>query len=1352
MDDFTTSCDSLPDPAALLSEAGACFGPDVPLLQARLRRLRKQVRASAPQARVEDPASWPLPLREQLRQVVGKLRQSRAFARWREENLPKPEYPEGLPVSQKRGEIAELIRAHQVVILAGETGSGKTTQLPKICLELGRGVRGLIGCTQPRRVAAVSVAERVAAELSTPLGAAVGYQVRFDGKRAKETYVMFMTDGILLSQTRGDPDLLEYDTLIIDEAHERSLNIDFILGYLQRLLPRRPDLKVIISSATLEVDRFSAYFSGAPVMRIEGRTYPVDIQYHPLPEEDAELPVWVGHTLEKLYHEHGEGDALVFLTGEQEIRETVLHLQKRNLRGVEVLPLYSRLSPAEQRLVFHPGTARRIVVTTNVAETSVTVPRVRYVIDSGLARIKRYNARTQMESLQAEVISQASANQRAGRCGRVGPGICARLYSEEDFASRPDYTDPEIKRSSLAGVILQMELLRLGRVEEFPFIEPPAPALIRSGYDELDELGAFQTREDGTRQLTRDGKRIASLPVEPRYGRMLLAAAERGVLREAAVIVAALGVQDPRLRPAEKKEAADRAHGKFRDKLSDFKTWLHLWRELERREEEEGSNNRFARWCRENFLSYMRIREWRSAVRQLQDIIRSTQFMRGAEADTPAAPSAASAATAPAPYRGKKLKLGKGESLEDIELHKALLCGLLSRCGKYHEDDREYRGARDTRFVIWPGSGLSGGRPAWLMSAEIVETSRAFARCCAVIDPVWLEELAPHLLKYTYSDPHFDENDGFVRAYQTATLYGLPVIEKRRIHYGAIDPVKARAVFIRDALAGRKMVSNLPFYRENCRLITKLEDEQHKLRRRDLVADEEVIAAFYEQRLPKDVHSLKQLERYCHSREGAGGRNLYLREEDIALEGGGGLSRKLFPPVFEQGALRLSLNYRFEPGHPEDGVSCAVPAGMLAGLDAAAFEWLVPGLLGEKVALLIRSLPRSLRKEFNPVPEAVEACLAQLGQPAGSFYERLAQCLSQLAPVRVSASDLRPDELPPFLRMHFKIIDAAGKTIAHGRDLRQLQKDCRQQATESFSQAPKEKFERMGLKAWGELTLPEQLTLPGGAAGYPGLADAGAAVDLRVFPTARQAENASRRGVCRLARLELEAQCRKIAKSLPLASAAQMYFAAIGGSAETLRDDILDAGLLHLFQAAPALPRDRAAFESFLNEARTRLYELANTAASAASQALLRASELQSALRAGGVLSPNQKAARDEIAMQFAALVHPGFAREAGIEHMPHIARYVQGLLLRLQKAQTAAPKDRERAKTINPLWERCRSGFLRAQKQRQANPALGQYRWLLEEYAVSLFAQELGTPQPISPKRLDEQWAAVEEGWKTSV
>ncbi len=689
-----------------------------------------------------------------------------------------------------------------------------------------------------------------------------------------------------------------------------------------------------------------------------------------------------------------------------------------------------------------------------------------------------------------------------------------------------------------------------------------------------------------------------------------------------------------------------------------------------------------------------------------------------------------------------------------------------SRGGKYHEDDREYRGARDTRFVVWPGSGLSGGHPQWIMSAEIVETSRAFARCCAIIDPAWLEELAPHLLKYTYTDPHFDESDGFVRAHQSATLYGLPVVEKRRIHYGAIDPAKAREIFIREGLARQRLVSNLPFYRENCRLITKLEDEQHKLRRKDLVADEDTIAEFYAARLPDDICSLKQLERYCHSREAAGGRNLFLREEDVALEGSGGLSRKLFPPVLEQGALRLPLNYRFEPGHPEDGVSCAIPAGMLAALDPAVFDWLVPGLLGEKVALLIRSLPRSLRKEFNPVPDAVEKCLPLLGAPVGAFYERFAHTLCQLAPVRVAVSDLRPDELPPFLKMHFKIIDANGKTIAHGRDLKQLQKDCRQQATESFSQAPKEKFERTGLTAWGDLILPEQLTLPGGAAGYPGLSDQSVTVDLKIFPTVRAAEIATRRGVCRLARLELDAQCRKIARSLPLHSSAQMYYAAIGGSADTLRDEILEAGFLHLYDAtfpgttgltsatgvtsAATFPRDKAGFERFLNAVRTGLYDLANNAGLAASQALLRAAELHAALQTPpAALSPNQKAGRDEVAAQFAALIHPGFVREAGMENTPHLPRYVQGLQARLHKLQTAAPKDRERAKGIHPLWERCRAGFVRAQKEGRANPALGRYRWLLEEYAVSLFAQELGTPEPVSQKRLDEQWAAVEAGWK---
>ena len=1305
---------STQDIGRIYQDIAGCFGPVAARLRQRLRRLR---------ATVNSGAFCPKELARLQRDIAA----SRDFVNWRRDNRPQPEYPEELPVCARREDIARLIAENQIVIIAGETGSGKTTQLPKICIDLGRGIKGMIGCTQPRRVAAISVAERVAAELKTSLGEAVGYQVRFDGHLRRETYVKFMTDGILLSETRGDPDLLEYDTLIIDEAHERSLNIDFILGYLKRLLPRRPDLKVIISSATLEVERFRDFFGGAPFLAVEGRTFPVEIIHREIADEDADLPVVVGHALEELYARHGAGDTLIFMTGEQDIRETVLHLQKRKLSGAEVLPLYSRLSPAEQRLAFHPGERRRIIVTTNVAETSVTVPRVRYVVDTGLARIKRFNARTQVESLQIEPISQASARQRAGRCGRVGPGICLRLYSEENLLSRPEYTDPEIKRSSLAGVILQMSLLRLGRVEEFPFIEPPPPQLVRSGYDELEELGAL----DENRVLTRTGKRIAAMPMEPRFGRMLLAAQENGSLSDALVIVAALCIQDPRLRPADKREAADYAHRKYRDKLSDFAAWLHLWRELERQREGAGSNNRFHRWCKENFLSYLRLREWRNTVEQLGRILEQTRAGAGKGA-LPAIP----------PFPGQtRQKHGKGEKPEEIALHKALLCGLFSRCGLYHEEEREYRGARETKFVIWPGSGLSGSNPKWLMAAEIVETSRPFARCCAVIDPVWLEELAPHLLKRSYASPYFDEKSGVVRALMNATFYGLPVISGRRVHYGPVDPLKAREIFIRDGLVGRKLNTKLKFYQHNNRLITNLEEEQHKLRRKDLLVDTENLFIFYDSRLPQDLHSLKQLERFCHSPEGAG--RLFMSADDVTLADAGGLSRDLFPPQLLHEGLKFPLHYRFEPGHTEDGVSCTLPLGALVGLTAERFDWLVPGLLGEKIAHLIRSLPRSLRKEFNPIPQTVEHCMPRLKGQTGDFYAALAQELHRCGGVRIAPGDFRPEELPAFLRMNFRIIDTSGTIIAQGRDLAALQKECARQASKTFQAAPKNDFERGGIRDW-DFALPQRLQLAGGALGWPGLIDEGQSVTLKILEDAGKAAAASRRGVCRLARIVLDSQCSRIVRSFNLSNNALLYYAAIKGGRQMLEEEALLAGLLHIYDRHATLPRNRAEFDAFLEAVRAGLYAAATQTAKAASDALMQAAELCATLEAPR--PPNRQPNVEDIRLRLSCLIYPGFVRDAGVENAPHLPRYVQALRARLEKMDAAPAKDRARMEQINPLWQRCLEGFARLRQRGKASAALAEYRWLLEEYAVSLYAQELGTARPVSDKRLEEQWKAAEK------
>lgn len=1286
--------------AAMLSELGGCYHADIPRLRHQINRAKSE---------------------QDFARIQKKVAASQDFVGWRADNLPKPTFPEQLPVCARASEIAEAIRDNQVVIIAGATGSGKTTQIPKICLEMGRGVNGIIGCTQPRRVAAVSVAERVAQELETPLGDAVGYQVRFEQRLKRETYIKFMTDGVLLSETRSDPDLLAYDTLIIDEAHERSLNIDFILGYVKRLLSRRPELKVIVSSATIEVERFCDFFDGAPALEVEGRTYPVDIIYSPCEEDDADLPVVVGHTADNLYREFGMGDTLVFMTGEQDIRETVAHLEKKFQGRAEVLPLYSRLTPAEQRMVFHPGSKTRIIVSTNVAETSVTVPRIRYVIDSGLARIKRYNPRTQVERLQIEAISQASANQRSGRCGRVQAGICVRLYDQKEFSLRPEYTDPEIKRSSLAGVILQMSLLRLGRVDDFPFIEPPMPTLIRSGYDELEEIGAI----DSERRLTRDGKAIAALPLEPRFGRMLLTAYREGCLEEAVVVVAALSVQDPRLRPVERRDEADRAHKKYRDKYSDFKSWLHLWRELEKQRKELGSNNRYNKWCRDNFLSYLRLREWNNTVRQLTELMERTRLPKLERTEA---------------ANRKKRKFNPKTSLDDPQLHKSLLSGLLSRCGVYHEEDKDYRGSRGTKFHIWPGSGLAGSKTKWIMSAEIVETTRPFARCAAAVEIDWLEDVGYHLLKYSYSEPFFDERGGCVRAYMNATLYGLPVVEKRRVHYGPVDPHKSREVFILDGLVRRKLYSKLPFYRNNSRLINKLEDGQNKLRRSGLLIDEQGLYDFYASRLPENIYTLRALERYCQKEQNAD--KLMMSEGDVCLEPANGLGKSSFPEKMVVDNHSIALNYKFEPGHKDDGVTATLPLGILPNLTEDIFDWLVPGLLPQKISELLRLLPRRLRRELNSYSDITERASAEIGFGKGNLYRSLADFISKEYCVRVDAEDFSYDQLPPFLRMNFTVIDSSGKTVAGGRDLSELKERCAAKASDNFKQAPKKSFERRGITAW-DFDLPQTVSLAGGAKGYPGLHDDKTSVSLKICQSPQEAERITLRGICRLASICLAPQISKIIKSLSVTQNALMQYAAIGGGQQQFNDEVIECSVLHLFTAFGTAPTNKQEFETFLEYLRTELYPCAYGVARAATESLEAMPAVLGQLQPARSDIKNQSIS--EMRSQLGRLIYPGFIRDAGVDNIKNIPRYLQAIVLRNERAQSFIQKDRKRAQEINPLWEQTLQAFATAQKKRLYLPQLLEYRWMLEEYAVSLFAQEVGTSGAVSLSSLNKLWKNIE-------
>ena len=1282
----------------LKEDALSCFGVDAARIMHQLRNKRR---------------------RKGSLDFSKKIEKSRKLLEWRRDNVPEIVYPGELPIVESKEIIKEAIQNNQVVIIAGETGSGKTTQLPKICLELGCGIKGYIGCTQPRRVAAVSISSRVAEELGSSLGEAVGYQVRFDERINHETFVKFMTDGILLAETRADPELLAYDTLIIDEAHERSLNIDFILGYLKRLLPKRPDLKVIISSATLEVERFAEYFGGAESIIVEGRTHPVETIFQSIENENTLLSVQVGKVYEALIHEYGNGDALVFMSGEQEIRETVNHLERKCLIGVEALPLYGRLTPVEQQRVFNPGSKRRIIVATNVAETSVTVPRVRYVIDTGHARIKRFNSRTGVESLQVESISKASAAQRAGRCGRIGPGVCVRLYSEDDFAGREDYTDPEIKRSSLAGVILQMNLLRLGKVEDFPFIEPPPGNLVRAGYRELEEIGAIAE----TGEITVDGKRIARLPIEPRFGKMLLTSIEYGCLDKMLTIVAGLSVQDPRLRPVDKQEDADRAHGRYRDKFSDFVSWLHLWRVLEDAREKSGSNNKYNKFCRENFLSYLRLREWSNTRKQLEQELNKYGALKSE------------------PRYTEKKKLGVNDIPEE-NLHRALLSGLLSRCGKYHDEDKNYRGARDTRYLIWPGSGVANEKADWIMSAEIVETSRKFARTVAKIKPEWLEAAAAHLLKKSYSEPFFDEKGGCVRAYMNATLYGLPIVEKRRVHYGAIDPEKSREIFIKDGLVEMKLRSRVKFYRDNCKLINSVVDEQDRIRCNELLVDAQALYRFYDKRLPHNIYTERNLQKFAFSEKKKKSLKLFMKEKDVLLENRSGLSKDLFPDELSASGFEFELSYKFDPSHKDDGVTCKVPLGVLPNLDTVEFEWLVDGLLGEKIAGMIRSLPRSLRRDLNPISDTVEVLRKKIVRSKKSFPGALSELIFSEFGVKVSETDFRLEELTPFLRMNFTVVDSLNNIVASGRDLAVLQEGCAGKSKSNFESAAKDKYENKNVCSW-DFELFSKVSLAGGAVGYLGLKDNIKTVALEVYLSSEKSQRVSQRGICRLAINIMNVQCRKILKSLAITEQAYMYYTAIGGGKDKLQQDILLAGVQYLLSQVKSLPVTKEEFAKFCEVLKVRLYEVVYKLGVAVQDAIIDVVEFMREIEG---LKPNalKKEAIQEIYGQVSRMIYNGFVRDAGVVHTPDISRYIAGMKLRVKKLDGAVQKDRLRARDINPLWEKCMAAFASVQKNGGYSEALVEYRWMLEEYAVSLFAQEVGTGCKVSPKRLDDLWRQV--------
>jgi ATP-dependent helicase HrpA len=1270
-------------------------------------------------------------------------------------NLPRPTYPDDLPVVARREEIARAIAAHQVVIVSGETGSGKTTQLPKICLEVGRGVNGLIGHTQPRRIAARTVASRIAQELKSPLGHAVGYKVRFSDKLSADTYIKVMTDGILLAETQGDRLLQAYDTIIIDEAHERSLNIDFLLGYLKRLLPRRPDLKVIITSATIETERFAKHFGDgdtpAPVIEVSGRTYPVTVRYRPLEaenedEEDQDMEDAVLDAVDELARE-GSGDVLVFLPGEREIRETAEALRKHHPRGAEILPLYARLSFEEQDRVFKPSPGRRIVLATNVAETSLTVPGIRYVVDTGLARINRYSWRTKVEQLQIEKVSRASANQRAGRCGRVAPGICIRLYPEEDYVSRPDFTDPEILRSSLASVILRMKSLRIGDVDDFPFLDPPAPRLIADGYQLLQELGAV----DDKNNLTHIGWQLAKFPIDPRIARMVLAAHREKCLDEVLIIASALSIQDPRERPFDRADAADRAQEQFQEERSDFLAYLKLWAFFEEALKHKKSNRKLVELLHEHYLSHRRMREWRDIHGQLAALVgelgmkptarlhddRAAVKPSGRRA-APIRPVAPPETEAPAPG------LTSATPATYEQIHRALLAGLLGNVGTKSDNGPEYIGARGINFLIFPGSVLRKSQPKWVMAAELVETTRLYARHAARIAPEWIEPLAVHLVKRHYSNPHWDTHRGMVMAHERVTLHGLTIVPNRRVHYGPINPLEAREIFIHRALAAGEIETRGEFFRHNRKLIAELRALEAKARRRDVLVDEHTIYEFYDARVPADVYNTAGFERWRRKAEAENPKLLFLTREYLMQHAAAEISEALFPDTLHAADTDFKLRYRFEPGHAMDGVTVTVPLQLLNKIDESSFEWLVPGFTREKTTWAMKALPKNIRRRLFPLPEQVSAFVDSADAQASqlTFSDALRKFVQRRIGEPIPDDVWRGKEPPAHLRMNFRVIDEAGRELAVGRDLLALKEQLGQAAQLTFGQT-QTGIERSGIRTWDFGDLPEEIAFTRGSrklTGYPALVDEGDSVAIRLFDLKDAANEAMRGGVRRLLRISLKDPMRQLEKGSEgfLRPALQLRNAA---NADDLREDLLDTIADRAFIGDDPLPRTQRAFEMQRARARARL--------PAVTEAAMRlfttiAEEYQQIVeRLSAIKGPLSRPAAD-IRAQLSRLVYKGFFSATPWERLHDLPRYLRAMQVRLDKYGSNPERDAKHTESIAALTKRLDERFDAFRRAGLRDPRLEEFRWHLEELRVSLFAQELRTPYPVSYKRLEKIWSSM--------
>jgi len=1318
----------------LLSDLRAGMAADHASLTRSIERLR---RAGTPAGEIE--------------RVARAVAASRARALRRAARVPRIVYPPELPVSARRDDIAAAMHAHQTIIVCGETGSGKTTQLPKICLEHGRGVRGLIGHTQPRRIAARSVATRIAQELATPLGEIVGYKVRFSDQTRSDAYIKLMTDGILLAETQSDRMLTAYDTIIIDEAHERNLNVDFLLGYLKQLLPRRPDLKLIITSATLDADRFARHFgdetTSAPVIDVEGRMFPVEIRYRPLgagedpageneADDEEALEEAIVAATEDLWRE-GPGDILVFLPGEREIRETAELLSRSLARrpyasSMEILPLFARLSAEQQQQVFAPSRGRRIVLATNVAETSLTVPGIRYVIDSGLARIKRYSLRNKVTLLQIEKVSQAGANQRGGRCGRVAAGVCVRLYDAAGFSARPRYTEPEILRSSLAAVILRMASLDLGDVAAFPFPEPPSPRAIADGYQLLQELGAVDTR----RALTPLGRELAKLPVDPRIGRIILAAKDAGCLAEMLVIASALAVPDPRDRPMDKRQAADQAHLRFRDERSDFLSLIALWQFFSDALADKLPHRRLVEHCRAHFVSYLRLREWRDLHRQLAEQV------------------------AELGWRWSEKLPAAVDSARYAVIHRALLAGLLSNIGAKADNatssDGQYLGARGIKFFLHPGSAIAKKPPKWVLAAELTETTRLYARCAASIDPDWIEEVAGDRVDKTYFDPQWDAARGEVVGAERVALYGLTLVPRRRIAFGAVDPAAAREVFLREGLVAGGLISKASFFIHNRQLVEDIAELEHKARRQDVLVDDESLYAFYAERVPAGVWSAASFERWRRDAERDRPRLLFMTREELMRHGASGVNEVQYPEFLEMAGVRLPLKYRFSPGHPLDGLALTVPLALLNQVDAAQLSWLVPGMIREKVTWYLKALPKAWRQRLTPLTEVVTAFLeaqtrdgatqsshssGATGAPREMSDALRAFCAARLG-TAMPIDVWEGSEVPAHLRVNVCVVDGNGRELGSGRDLPALKAQLGEAAQLTFSTAGLA-FERADIRSWDFGDLPESLVIEREGrklTGYPALVEQGESVSLKLLDTKSAADASTRLALVRLLKAQFRDALRQLEKHPPgFTQSALMLKPAIPSGA--LLGDVVAAICDRAFIGEDPLPRSEGAYAEQVKRARVRLAAVAESAFRLLAAIAVEYHTLSQRI---GALAGTQARLAADLRAQRDALIHPGFFSETPWPQLAHLPRYLKALERRLAKCAENPAREAKHSQAVAELWQRYAQRRAANAAARKAEPALEAFRWQIEELKVSLFAQELRTPQPVSYKRLEKAWTEL--------